>query len=80
LHELPTGILYGQNSASIPECDELLEYVEEYECSCYKLELNRSDLISECKFYYSAYKDYLINKLLHESFKDYLAKNSGREE
>jgi hypothetical protein len=80
LHELPTGVLYGQNSASILECDELLEYVGEYEYSCHKLKLNRTDLISECKFYYSAYKDYLTNRHLHENFKDYLASNSRQEE
>jgi hypothetical protein len=80
LHELPTGVLYGQNSASIPECNELLEYVAEYEYYCHKLKLNRSDLIRECKFYYSAYKDYLIDILLHKNFKDYLTKNRRREE
>ncbi|NML64751.1 hypothetical protein HHL22_05980 [Hymenobacter sp. RP-2-7] len=80
LHELPIGVLYGQNGASIQECSELLEYLVEYRQLCNKLQLDNSDLINKCKFYYSSYKYYLTNRPLYTDFNDYLAKHSRKGE
>lgn len=72
LHELPSGVLYGMDGASIEECSELLEVANEYEKVCGKLKLDRSELIQECKFYYAGYKDYLIMRENYKNFKEYL--------
>jgi hypothetical protein len=57
LHELPSGVLYGTNGATIEQCDELLEDIEEYKCICTKLSIDKTDLITKAEFYYSSYKN-----------------------
>lgn len=79
VHELPTGILYNSNSADIQACDELLDLLADYEQACHKLQLNRSESILEYRFYYFAYKDYLLNKSLYHNFKDYLTESRERQ-
>ena len=74
LHELPTGVLYGTNGASIEECKELIIEVEKYEKVCKKLDRDEKELIQECKFYYQAYKDYLLVYKNFKGFADYLDK------
>ena len=59
IHEVPIGIIYGNNGATIEQCDELLELVNEYEQVCKKLGLDRKELIDDCKYFYSLYKEYL---------------------
>jgi hypothetical protein len=78
LHEMPTGVLYGANGASIEECDELIQEVEKYEIVCNKLQRDESELIEECKFYYSAYKAYLSVYKNYKNFDDYLDKETER--
>jgi hypothetical protein len=78
LHELPIGVLYGANGATIEECDELIKEVEKYEILCNKLQRDESELIEECKFYYPAYKDYLSVYKNYKNFDDYLDKEYDR--
>ncbi len=73
LHEIPTGVLYGMDGASIEQCDELLSMAKEYESICLKLRVDRSELINECRLYYTSYKEYLKVSRNYRSFEDYLA-------
>jgi len=74
LHEIPTGVLFGADGASIEECDALLYEISEYEKICGKLQRNESDLIKECRYYYSNYKKYLAVYTNYQNFSDYLNK------
>ncbi len=74
LHEIPIGVLYGQDGATIAECDELLEKVIQYENLCNQLQLDEKELIENYKFYYTAYKAYLTVYPNYQNFEDYLNK------
>lgn len=74
LHEIPIGVLYSQDGATITECDELIEKVIKYENLCNQLELDEKELIENCKFYYTAYKAYLAVYSNYQNFEDYLKK------
>jgi hypothetical protein len=76
LHELPMGVLYGQDGATIEQCDELLYELSKYEDACKKLKLDRHELIRECRFYYAAYKNYLAVYQDFNGFADYLEKEN----
>ena len=72
LHELPSGVLYENNGASIPQCEELLNEISEYEKVCKKLQIDQQELIDECKFYYTSHKDYLASHKNYKGFSGYL--------
>lgn len=74
LHEIPIGVLFGQDGATIAQCDELIEKVVEFENLCNQLELDEKELIENCKFYYTAYKAYLAVYANYQNFEDYLNK------
>jgi hypothetical protein len=78
LHELPIGVLYGENGATIEESEELIQEVEKYEIVCKKLQRDESELIEECMFYYPAYKAYLSVYKNYKNFDDYLDKECDR--
>ncbi|UBV45206.1 hypothetical protein LAJ19_20575 (plasmid) [Deinococcus taeanensis] len=61
LHELPVGVLYGQNGASAQQCSDLLRLLEEFEQNvmrCGQLE-TYIGLVENCAFHFTAYRDYL---------------------
>jgi hypothetical protein len=74
LHELPAGVLFDMDGASIEQCDDLLAMTDEYESICHKLQINRSKLIKECRFYYTSYKSYLNAFSDYKNFSEYLHK------
>ncbi|MBJ7429379.1 MAG: hypothetical protein JHD28_10555, partial [Bacteroidia bacterium] len=74
LHEIPIGVIYGEDGATIAECDELLEKVIQYENLCNELQFDERELIENCKFYYTAYKAYLAVYQNYQNFEDYLNK------
>jgi hypothetical protein len=78
IHEVPIGIIYGNDGATIEQCDELLEFVHEYEQVCKKLGVDRNELIKDCKYFYPLYKDYLKDYKSYNGFKDYLIRNEHR--
>jgi hypothetical protein len=73
LHEVPVGVLYENNGASIENCEELLETLKQYETICSKLNIDHSDLINGAKFYYKAYKDYLAIYKQYNNFEHYIS-------
>src|SRR6476659_7373984 len=70
LHELPTGVLYDTNGATIEECDELLKMLDYYTIICNKLQVDHSDFINEARYYYQTYKTYLSVYKQYHGFKD----------
>lgn len=61
LHELPAGVLYGHNGATIPECDELLVFLQEFRV--YEAGLDQpsrfAELVAECDLHFRSYREYL---------------------
>jgi hypothetical protein len=78
IHEVPIGIIYGNNGATIEDCNDLLQLVNEYEEVCKKLGVDRREVIDDCKYYYSLYKEYLKVRRDYEGFEDFLIKNKHR--
>lgn len=80
IHEIPSGVLYGMDGASIDECNKLMETLEIYQQVCHKLSLendeDKNDLIEYCDFHYRNYKDYLENTGKYENYKNFLSKFS----
>jgi hypothetical protein len=62
VHELPAGVLYGQNGATATECLELLELLEEFkthvEAAGRRPEFEA--LIAECELHYRRYREYIL--------------------
>lgn len=74
LHELPAGVLYGHNSASIAQCDELAEDLAMYERSAAEIGLPEDvELIGEARFHISAYRRYLSERDRHVNYEQFLA-------
>ena len=79
LHEMPSGILFETNGATLYECDELINEVHNYEIICSKLGRNESNLISKCKYFYQAYKDYLQDYKSNYGFAEFLTKKGEKQ-
>lgn len=81
LHELPAGVLYGHNGATIPECDELLEFLDEFRSYAAGLEQpsRYASLIADCDRHFRSYREYLIEGRLgsYEQFCDQRRSSEG---
>lgn len=75
LHELPGGVLYGHDGATIDECDELLEELSDYERLAMELGGDDEDreLIAESRFHIPAYRRYLSERGHHANFETFLS-------
>lgn len=81
IHEVPSGVLYGMNGASIDECDLLKEELDEF-CSLISAEGCRDryqDLVDECRLHFSAYQEYLKRRQQFTSYAAYLAEKHNIE-
>lgn len=74
LHELPDGVLYGHDGASIAECDELLGLLAEFVDLAKKAGLQEvhAKLIKDCAFHFRSYRDYLVARSWGDTYKTYL--------
>jgi hypothetical protein len=77
LHELPTGVLFDANAATIEECEDLLKELTKYKEVCEKLGVDNGELTAKCTFYYSAYKIYLTVYKNYNGFGEYLDKGGS---
>jgi hypothetical protein len=68
IHEVPSGVLYDHNGASIEQAQEMLNDLTDYEKLSCKLNQDRSKLIAECRFYYTRWISYLSNQAHYASF------------
>ncbi len=75
LHELPAGVLYGHDSATIKECDELLEELARYERLAMEMGADEDDreLIAESRFHIPAYRRYLSERKHHANYETFLS-------
>jgi hypothetical protein len=79
IHELPAGVLYGSDGATLQECDELLELLTAFRDHVNALGENEtySDLLAECGFHYRAYRDYLQDRKHGEGYESYLQRRGN---
>lgn len=74
LHELPSGVLYGHDSATIEQCGELLEELENYERLAAEFgEEEDREVLAEARFHIPAYRKYLSERERYANYADYLA-------
>lgn len=72
IHEVPSGILYDANGATIDNLLEMLQDVDKFERLSNRLGINNEQLINDCRILYSAYKEYLQDRTSYKNFEDYL--------
>ena len=75
IHELPSGVLYGNDGASIEELEEMQKDLFDFKDLSNKLEKSNDDFIDFCFRIYNAYGDYLINRESYKGFVEYLEKH-----
>ena len=75
IHELPSGVLYGMDGASIEELEKMKKDLDTFKCLSKKLEKDNDGFVDFCFRIYNAYGDYLINRESYKSFVKYLEKH-----
>ena len=68
IHEVPWGVLYDMNGASVAQTRELLQDLNDYEALAQSLDCDRTDLIEQCRFYYDCWITYLLDTSVYGSF------------
>lgn len=74
IHEVPAGVLWGNDGASVDQCRELREELDEF---CVLTDVEKStadheDLIALCQLHFNAYPDYLTSQGEYTSYADFL--------
>lgn len=74
LHELPAGVLYGHDSATVDQCLELESELQEFvtlakNCNQYD---NYKPLVQECRLHYRSYRRYLEHLNHFSTYQEYL--------
>jgi hypothetical protein len=79
LHELPAGVLYGVDGATIAQCDKLLAELDEFR-SLIAIEgraTEYAELVADCDLHFNAYKQYLLERPSQQSYSQYLEQRGG---
>ena len=78
LHELPTGVLYGQDGATVDQCREMLGELDDFNHHANRLGVadNYADLVANCRFHYKTYAEYLTDRRGASCYADYLSEFS----
>jgi hypothetical protein len=74
VHELPHGVLYGMDGATLDGCKELIDLLEEYKSTCQKLQIDRNADICYYEMHFQGYLDYLLHRNLYKGYRDYIQK------
>lgn len=77
LHELPAGVLYNTNGATVEQCDEMRGALDEF-VSWVEAAGERdryAGLIDHCRLHFDAYRDYLLCRPAFPSYADYLTRH-----
>ena len=78
VHELPSGVLWGANGATIAECAEMQEGLDEFEALCRRLELtDHTDYIEACRWHFDHYPHYLSRRRHFASYETYVQARKG---
>jgi hypothetical protein len=82
LHELPSGILYGQNGASVEQCAEMMDELKDYAGLCDEIGAEDADreIIAQASSYLPAYRDYLLHLESYDSFAEYIGTHIKRKD
>ena len=76
IHEIPSCVLNGMDGASVSDILGMLEDANAFERIAKKLNMPLCEtLIADCRRYYKAYEDYLLNISKYKTFEDYLCSN-----
>ncbi len=63
LHEIPAGVLWGMDGASVEQCLELLDFLQELKGLMTEAELeNYAELLSKADLHYRAYREFLMQQ------------------
>ena len=74
LHELPAGVLYGHDGATIEQCGELLEDLSSYERLANEIGLaGDRELITKARFHIPAYRRYLLERARYTNYEQFLS-------
>jgi hypothetical protein len=75
IHEVPEGVLFDADGTTIERCVELQSELVEFEELVSKTGLEKGDaeLISDCRFHFQAYADYLASDSDFTSYRSYIS-------
>lgn len=78
LHELPTGVLYGNDGATVSECADLLSELDDFMQHANRLGVadDYADLIRDCRLHYKTYANYLADRCGAACYADFLSQVS----
>lgn len=77
IHEIPFVVLNGMNGASISDIPNMLNSVDSFQAISNKLKIDNDEiLITDCRKFYAAYREYLQQEDRYVDFEDYLNKNN----
>ncbi len=76
IHEVPSGVLWGQNGANVGQCAELRAELDEFCRLAVTERVTRQyqELIDACQLHFNAYPHYLANHQRTSSYAEYLWK------
>jgi hypothetical protein len=74
LHELPSGVLYGQHFATVEQCDELLQLLDKFKehVAATSQDARFVELIHDCELHFRAYADYRRTRPLEGGYEQYV--------
>ena len=78
LHELPAGVLYSYEGASIDECRELQSELDDFVHHTEALGVtdDYAGLVADCRFHYNTYSKYLADRNGAACYADFLSQFS----
>ncbi|GAB5517715.1 hypothetical protein [Rhodopirellula baltica] len=78
LHELPSGVLYGHDGATVDQCREMLGELDDFTHHAQILDVTDDyfDLVAKCRFHYNTYAEYLTDRRGASCYADYLSQVS----
>ncbi|MES2643619.1 MAG: hypothetical protein V4850_29305 [Myxococcota bacterium] len=73
LHELPAGVLYGADGATLTEMDELDRWLDNWRRLLAEDVAKHQTLLSRCEYHYASYRRYLQNRSSYRSYAAFLS-------
>lgn len=78
VHELPTGILDGQNGATIAQCAEMRDELDGFAALCERLGLaDHRGFIEDCRWHFEHYAHYLGRRRHFVDYPTYVSDRGG---
>lgn len=78
VHELPIGVLGGVDGATVRQCAEMLQGLEDFEKVCRRLGLDdHSEFIEACRWHFEHYPHYLGRRRHFVNYETYTKDRGG---